>query len=86
MIVPPKRNLKRDWPDVWMSFHRSAREIVETANAKLHQMFRLDRERPHTLSGFATRLAAKVTLHNFCIWLNRQLGAPDLAFADLVAW
>jgi len=31
-------------------------------------------------------LAAKVALHNFCIWLNRQLGRPDLAFADLIDW
>jgi hypothetical protein len=31
-------------------------------------------------------LAAKITLHNFCIWLNEQLGRPSLAFADLVDW
>jgi hypothetical protein len=31
-------------------------------------------------------LAAKMALHNFCIWLNAQLGRPRLAFADLVAW
>jgi hypothetical protein len=25
-------------------------------------------------------------LHNFCIWLNEQLGRPRLAFADLLGW
>jgi hypothetical protein len=25
-------------------------------------------------------------LHNFCIWLNEQLGRPRLAFADLLEW
>jgi len=25
-------------------------------------------------------------LHNFCIWLNEQLGRPRLAFTDLVDW
>jgi hypothetical protein len=25
-------------------------------------------------------------LHNFCIWLNDQLGRPRLAFADLLGW
>jgi hypothetical protein len=25
-------------------------------------------------------------LHNFCIWLNAQLGRPLLAFTDLVDW
>jgi len=27
-----------------------------------------------------------VALHNFCIWLNEQLGRPWLAFADLLGW
>jgi hypothetical protein len=25
-------------------------------------------------------------LHNFCMWLNEQLGRPRLAFMDLVDW
>lgn len=36
--------------------------------------------------GLAGSLAARVTLHNFCIWLNEQLGRPPLAFADLLQW
>jgi hypothetical protein len=31
-------------------------------------------------------VAAKAALHNFCIWMNRQLHRPGLAFADLVDW
>jgi hypothetical protein len=31
-------------------------------------------------------LAARVALHNFCIWLNEQLSRPRLAFADLLSW
>jgi hypothetical protein len=27
-----------------------------------------------------------MALHNFCIWVNEQLGRPRLAFADLVNW
>ena len=48
--------------------------------------FRLRQERPHDLTGLQARLAAKVALHNFCLWLNRRLGRPGLAFADLIAW
>jgi hypothetical protein len=48
--------------------------------------FCLDRERPHALKGFQACLAAKIALHNVCIWLNAQLGRPRLAFEDLVAW
>jgi hypothetical protein len=53
---------------------------------KLWHTFRLARERPHDLRGFQARLAAKMALQNFCIWVNEQLGRPRLAFADLVNW
>jgi len=59
---------------------------VETVHDKLQQTFRLDREWPHALSGLQARLAAKIALHNFCTWLNEQLGRPRLALADLVDW
>jgi hypothetical protein len=59
------------------------RQIVETVYEKLAHTFRLDRERPHALSGFQARLAAKMALHTFCIWLNEQLGRPRLAFTDM---
>jgi hypothetical protein len=49
-------------------------------------LLRLDRERPHDLGEFQARLAAKMALHNFCLWFNEQLGRPQLAFADLVDW
>jgi hypothetical protein len=62
------------------------RQIVETVYDKLLHTLRLDRERPPALSGFRARLAAKMALHNFCIWLHEQLGRPRLAFTDLVAW
>jgi hypothetical protein len=62
------------------------RQIVETTCEKLVNSFGLHRERPHELRGLRTRLAARVALHNFCIWLNEQLGRPRLAFADLLGW
>lgn len=86
VICPPYRSAARNWPRAlrrWLARHR---QIIETVNAKLLLTFRLDRDRPHDLTGFSARLAAKVTLHNFCCWLNRQLGRPTLAFADLLGW
>ena len=62
------------------------RQIVETVYDKLFNAFGLWRERPHELEGLRARLAARVALHNFCIWLNEQLGRPRLAFADLLEW
>jgi hypothetical protein len=86
VICPPKRNSRVPWPKRLRRWLAGVRQIVETVYEKLWHTFRLDRERPHDLSGFQARLAAKIALHNFCIWLNEQLGRPRLAFADLVAW
>ena len=86
VICLPKRDVRPPWPRALRRFVASVRQVVETVNEKLHYAFRLSRERPHALSGAQARVAAKATLHNFCIWLNRQLHRPDLAFADLVDW
>ena len=86
VICPPKHNSTQPWSRGWRRWLAGLRQIIETANGTLLHVFRLGRERPHALDGFQARLAAKVALHNFCIWLNLQLGRPPLAFADLVAW
>lgn len=86
LISPPKGNSKTPWPKGLRRWLAGIRQIVETVFEKLHHAFGLDRERPHQLDGFQTRLAAKAALHNFCIWLNRQLGRPSLAFVDLLGW
>jgi hypothetical protein len=82
---PPGRSGKK-WPKVWRRWLHGIRQMVETIYGKLMDFFRLDKERPHDLTGFQANLAAKVALHNFCIWLNEQLGRPRLAFADLLDW
>jgi hypothetical protein len=86
VICPPKRNSRAPWPKRLRRWLAGVRQIVETVYEKLWHTFRLDRERPHDLSGFQARLAAKMALHNFCLWLNEPLGRPRLAFADLVNW
>ena len=86
VICPPRRNSKRPWTKPLRRWLAGVRQIVETVHDKLQHTFRLDRERPHELSGLQARLAAKIALHNFCIWLNEQLGRPRLAFTDLVDW
>ena len=86
VICPPRRNSKRPWPKALRRWLAGVRQIVETVYEKLWHTFRLDRERPHDLSGLQARLAAKMALHNFCVWCNVQLGRPLLAFTDLVDW
>ena len=86
VVCPPYRSAAKNWPPTLRRWLGGLRQIIESVNGKLVQHFRLDRDRPHTLDGFAARLAAKVALHNACCWLNRQLGRPTLAFADLLGW
>jgi DDE family transposase len=87
LVTPPHQRSKRiHWPKALRRWLAGLREIIETVNDKLLNTFRLARERPHDLTGFQARLAAKVGLHNFCIWLNLHLGRAPLAFADLIAW
>jgi hypothetical protein len=80
------RDQPHPWPRAWRRWLAGLRQIVETVTAKLQACFRLDQERPHALEGLLTRLAAKMALHNFCIWLNGPFGRSPLALADLVAW
>jgi hypothetical protein len=86
LICPNKRSALHPWPEAARRWVSSARQIVETVNEKLLNHFGLARERPHTISGLQARLACRVALHNLCIQLNRDLGRPPLAFADLLVW
>ncbi|HCI82646.1 MAG TPA: IS982 family transposase [Ktedonobacter sp.] len=86
VVSPPHQRGKHCWSKDWRRWLAGLRQIIESIYEKLLNTFRLARERPHALDGFQARLAAKVALHNFCIWLNLQLGREPLAFADLLDW
>lgn len=86
VLCPPTRQSTTPWPTALRRWLAGVRQSVETVYDKLCQTCRLDRARPHALSGFHARVAAKIALHNVCIWLNEQLGRPRLAFTDLVDW
>src|SRR6266702_6243065 len=82
VVTPPHQTSQRErWPKALRRWLASIRQIIETVNDKLLNTFRLARERPHDLTGFQARLAAKVSLHNFCIWFNLHLGRAPLAKA-----
>jgi hypothetical protein len=91
VISPPQKNGTpsqdtQRWSKALRRWVAGLRQVVESVFGKLQGIFRLRLERPHTLEGFLSRLAAKVALHNLCIWLNDHLGRPRLAFADLLGW
>ena len=70
------------WPEALGNLH--ARIAGRLRRPEVRES--LWRERPHELSGLQACLGARVALHNFCIWLNEQLGRPRLDFADLLGW
>ena len=86
VVCPPQTGSKREWSKPWKRWLAGIRQIIETANDRLLETFGLDHERPHALDGLQARLAAKVGLHNVCLWLNRKLGRADLEVADLLDW
>lgn len=89
VVAPPQDNrvgATHPWPKGLRRVLAGMRQIVETVVAKLEHAFGLLDERPHTVSGFAARLAARVALHNYCIWFNGRHSRPGLAFADLIDW
>jgi hypothetical protein len=86
VVGPPQKGHGPAWPPKWERWAAGLRQIIETVHDRLLNYFRLARERPHCIEGFQARLAAKVALHNFCIWLNRAHDRPSLQFADLLGW
>ena len=86
VLCPPKARSPQPWPRRLRRRHAALRQIVETVHHRLLTSFRLEHERPHLLQGFQARLAAKVALHNLCLWINQRSHRPLLAFADLIDW
>jgi hypothetical protein len=87
MITPPHhQRVWSWWSEQWRRWLSGLRQVIESVYNALHNVFRLSQERPHSLSGFQARLAAKVSLHNFCCWLNSFLQRDLMAFADLLDW
>jgi hypothetical protein len=86
LVAPPQGGSGRAWSRPAKRWVARIRQVIETVFNRLLHTFRLERERPHELDGFQARLAAKMALHNVCLWLNRQHGQPDLAVVDLFGW
>jgi hypothetical protein len=85
---PDETGAKGEWPKRLSGVGRraSAPDRGETVYEKLHDAFGLRGERAHELQGLRARLAARVALHNFCMWLNEHLGRSRPSFVDSLGW
>lgn len=75
----------RDAQDAKRDHHRR-RQIIETVNAALNDVFHLAYPKAKTGWGVVCRIAEKCLAHNLGIWCNRLFGRPDLALATLVTF
>jgi hypothetical protein len=84
VLAPPQPDSAERWPAARHSQHRRQRQIVETVYSRLHGHLRLERDRPRSLGGLLTRLAAKIALSNALIRLNVAAGRPGLTLVGLI--
>ena len=65
--------------------HHGRRQIIETVNGLLEQVFHLHVPNARSFWGLRTRLAAKLLALNLGLWLNRLFDRKTFALATLVA-
>jgi hypothetical protein len=86
VIAPPQPDSADVWDAEVRQAHISRRQRIETVIGRLLHDFRLERDRPKTIGGLLTRVAAKVGIHNVLLWWNRQEGRADFAIAEVIGW
>lgn len=77
LLTLPRRNQKRQLPEVVERLINSVRQIIETVNGQLAGQFNIERTCAHSFWGLCARLYTKLTAHTLCIYINRLLGKPD---------
>jgi len=61
------------------------RRLVETVIGQLSEQFHFEKIRARDTWHLTSRMARKVLAHTLGIFMNRQLGRPDLQFENLIA-
>ena len=77
LLTLPRRNQKAQLPAHQRAFLNGIRQIIETVNHQLSELFQIEINHAHTFWGLCTRLYTKLTAHTLCIYINRLLGKPD---------
>lgn len=79
----PRRNQRKQLPRPVQRRYNSIRQMIETVNAQLSNLFNIEVNYAHTFWGLCTRLYTKLAAHTLCIYINRLLGKP--AFLQIKA-
>lgn len=87
LICPPQTGRRtRIWPKTLHRWLIGLRQPIEAVHRNLVEVFRLDRNRPHSVTGAFGNLVAIAAMHNVVVWLNRSHGRPDLTFVGVIGW
>jgi hypothetical protein len=73
----PRSNQKAKLPPNWRIFLNSVRQMIETVNHQLSELFQIEINHAHTFWGLCTKLYTKLTAHTLCIFINLLLGKPE---------
>ena len=77
LMTLPRRNQKVQMPAKQQTFLNGVRQMIETVNHQLSELFQIEINHAHTFWGLCTRLYSKLTAHTLCIYINRLLDKPD---------
>jgi len=77
LLTLPRCNQKVQMPAEQRMFLNGVRQLIETVNHQLSEMFQIETNHAHTFWGLCTRLYSKLAAHTLCIYINRMLGKPD---------
>ncbi len=77
LMTLPRRNQKVQLSAKQRTFLNGIRQMIETVNHQLSEIFQIEINHAHTFWGLCTRLYTKLTAHTLCIYINRLLGKPE---------
>ena len=77
LLTVPRANQRAHLPPALAALHARWRQIVETVNGQLADLFHIEQNHAHSFDGLCARLYSKLTAHTLGVYLNRLLGNPD---------
>ena len=77
LMTLPRSNQKAQLPHNQRAFLNGVRQMIETVNHQLSELFHIEVNHAHTFWGLCTRLYTKLTAHTLCIYINRLMGKPE---------
>jgi len=86
LMTLPRRNQKIQIPAEQRIFLNGVRQMIETVNHQLSEIFQIEINHAHTFWGLCTRLYSKLAAHTLCIYINRLLGKPDFLHIKSLAF